>query len=231
MKRFYKEVSIRESKNGCSIELDGKPVKTPGGNLLEVKDKISQLIAEEWRDQKETINPLVMPVNQFVMTAIDAIRPREQIIDHILSFIDTDLVFYHSATEPYKTKQNESWGKWVSVAEKRSNVKLKVTSQIERLSQDICFSGYIKEYLERLEDLYLIVFESIVDETSSVVLAYAMFDKAASAEDIFQAVFVEDMIRAEIYNEELYGAAPDQEKKRKSLLLNLKAAEKLIALF
>ena len=48
--------------------------------------------------------------------------------------------------------------------------------------------------------------------------------------DIFNAVFVEDLIRAEIYNEDLYGAAPDQEKKRKSLRLNLEAMEKLIAL-
>lgn len=230
MKRFYKQVSIKQIENEYCIELDNKPVKTQAGKLLQASKDIASLLAWEWEEQVDVINPLVMPVNQFVMTTMDALRPRHELIDHIMSFIDTDLVFYRSDTEPYKTKQAQFWDKWIALAEEKCSITLKTTSRIEALTQDAAFSEYLKNYLEGLDDLSLTVFVSLVDETSSPVLAHAMFEKIARVEEIFEAVFVEDLIRAEIYNEDLYGAAPDQEKKRKSLRLNLEAMEKLIAL-
>ncbi|PZP56983.1 MAG: hypothetical protein DI586_01830 [Micavibrio aeruginosavorus] len=230
MKRFYKEVSLRQSEDSFLIELDGKPVKTPAGQMLKASKDIAPLLAREWAGQVQTINPLLMPVNQLVMTAMDGLRSREEIISHILSFIDTDLVFYRSETEPYKEKQAGKWDKWIALAQDKSGIMLKTTGQIELVQQDKEFAGFIQSYLENLDQLYLIVFESLVDETSSPVLALAMFEKKASAEDIFNAVLVEDMVRAEIYEEELYGAAPDQEKKRQSLRLNLDAAECLTRL-
>ncbi len=230
MKRFYKQVSIKQIENEYCIELDNKPVKTQAGKLLQASKDIASLLAREWEEQADVINPLVMPVNQLVMTAMDCLRPRHELIGHVMSFIDTDLVFYRSDTEPYKTKQAQFWDKWIVLAEEKSGAALKTTSQIEALTQDPVFLEYLKKYLDLLDDLSLTVFVSLVDETSSPVLAHAMFESLARAEDIFNAVFVEDLIRAEIYNEELYGAAPDQEKKRKSLRLNLDAMEKLIAL-
>ena len=58
MKRFYKEVSVTAQDGGYAVLLDGKPVRTPGGNALELPtEKLASAIAAEWRGQGDEIVP------------------------------------------------------------------------------------------------------------------------------------------------------------------------------
>lgn len=231
MKRFYKLVTVTDMDGGFGIALDGKGVKTPASKTLVVGNKdIAGLLMQEWAAQEKEILPDRMPVNQLVMTSLDKIHPRRDTIRHILNYIDTDLVFYRSEAEPYRTKQSELWDKWVKWLEQKFEVSLKTTDQIESLEQDKDFLTRFEHYLGTLSDMHLTIFESLIDETSSPVLACAFFENQAGVEDLYQAVLVEDLIRAEIYDENKYGAAPDQVKKRDSLRRNLEAAAQLLPL-
>ena len=231
MKRFYKQVTVTDTAEGFGIALDGKAVKTPASHILLVKNKdMADILRAEWDAQEKDIVPDRMPANQLVMTSLDRIRERADTIAHILGYIETDLLFYRSEAEPYRTKQAELWDKWVRVIEDKFGVTLKTTDHIESLEQSPLFVEKFEKYLGNLSDLHLTIFETLIDETSSPVLACALVDGHAGSEDLYQAVLVEDLIRAEIYDENKYGAAPDQVKKRNALRQNLEAAEKLLPL-
>ena len=231
MKRFYKEVSVYKSVDGFGVQLDDKPVKTPAKNLLIVeKENIATELAFEWQAQEKEILPATMPANQIVITAIDGTSSREEVEKHILNYINTDLLFFRSDASPYREKQEEEWGKWTGWFEKNFSVRLKTTEDIEALTQDPAIKDFLKAYIEKLDFLSLVLFDCLIEDTSSYVLTLSLFEKASSAEDIFKSIFLEDLVRATIYDEDKYGAAPDQIKKREMVMRNLKAAEKLISM-
>lgn len=231
MKRLYKSVSVqKEEGGGFSIRLDGRPVKTADGKFLSVQDeRLANSLMLEWSAQGNKVDPKTMPVTQIVMTAFEQTKSREEIIAHILDYIDTDLVAYQADSEPYKSRQADIWGRWIEWLGKRYDIVFKTTDQIEGLVQPDMFKSMVRSYLEKLNDIDLTLFQSLIEDTSSPVLTLALFEKAANADDIYEAVMLDDMIRAEIYDEEKYGAAPDQVKKRKVILASLKAAETIIS--
>src|SRR5687768_13595973 len=71
-KRFYTDVTVEPEGQGFAIRLDGKPVRTPTKNWLTLPTAaLAELVAAEWRAQKDLIDPLTMPVTRLANTAID----------------------------------------------------------------------------------------------------------------------------------------------------------------
>lgn len=230
MKRFYQHVEIYEEANKFGLKLDGRPVKTQKSHLLLCPSRhIAEAAKEEWQRQEKEILPDTMPVTQIITTALDEVRSRQQALEHIISYAETDLVYFRSDTSPYKEKQEELWGQAVSWFEARFLLKLIITDQLAPISQDAKIKEYISDFCASLGALELTIYEVLLEDTSSNILTMAFFEKKLTSDEMFQAIFLDDLIRAEIYDEEKYGAAPDQEKKRKTVLRNLQAAEMLIA--
>src|SRR5690606_37342143 len=51
-KRFYKEAAVVEADGGFTVQLDGKPIRTPGKALLTAPSRAAaQLIADEFSAQ------------------------------------------------------------------------------------------------------------------------------------------------------------------------------------
>ena len=49
MKRFWKDVAVVPAEHGWSVELDGRPIRTPARELLVVPtEALAQAIASEW---------------------------------------------------------------------------------------------------------------------------------------------------------------------------------------
>src|SRR5215510_2617783 len=56
--RFYKEVTVSEGEGGFGLALDGRPVRTPAQRPLAVPTApLAAVLAEEWRAQREFIDP------------------------------------------------------------------------------------------------------------------------------------------------------------------------------
>ena len=71
-KRFYTAVSVAPGEAGWQVLLDGRSVKTPARNLLQVPTKAcAELLASEWEAQGERINAPAMPANRLCFVAID----------------------------------------------------------------------------------------------------------------------------------------------------------------
>src|SRR5215831_3449562 len=76
-KRFYTDATVAEVDGGFAVALDGKPIKTPSGKVVAVpKRAIADAMAAEWQAQKETIDPLTMPMTRFANSVIDAVVDR-----------------------------------------------------------------------------------------------------------------------------------------------------------
>src|SRR5436309_13214497 len=98
-KRFYKNVAIKdEGEGGAALLLDGKKVRTPGKALLALPARaLADAVAEEWRAQRERIDPATMPLTKLANSAIDGVKGREQaVIDDIMGYAGSDLMCYRA---------------------------------------------------------------------------------------------------------------------------------------
>jgi chaperone required for assembly of F1-ATPase len=98
-KRFYAKASVVESPNGFAITLDDKPVRTPSGRpLVAPAREIADAMSAEWEAQKETIDPLTMPLTRFANSVVDAVVDRvEAVADDVAKYFASDLLFYRAS--------------------------------------------------------------------------------------------------------------------------------------
>ena len=58
MKRFWKDASVAEADEGFRIALDGRPIRTQGGQPQVVPTRaLAEALAERWRMQAEEFDP------------------------------------------------------------------------------------------------------------------------------------------------------------------------------
>jgi len=118
-KRFYKQVSAERRDGLYAVLLDGRGVKTPARQALAVpSEALAELAADEFRLQKEVINPALMPITRLCNTVIDAIAADIQpVIEDILRYAACDMVFYRAKyPEALAKLQAENWDKMLDWA-------------------------------------------------------------------------------------------------------------------
>jgi chaperone required for assembly of F1-ATPase len=108
-KRFYARAHAGE---GNAILLDGKPVKTPGGNALAAPTRaLAETIAAEWEAQVERIDPATMPLTRLSNTIIDSVAANAVAITaEVAKYLGSDLLCYRADTpEGLVAKQTQHW--------------------------------------------------------------------------------------------------------------------------
>src|ERR1700687_333588 len=95
-KRFYANAGVVESPGGFAITLDEKPVRTPSGRPLVAPTRaIADAIVAEWDAQKETIDPLTMPMTRLANRVVDAVVDRVEVgIEGVGEYVGAALLFY-----------------------------------------------------------------------------------------------------------------------------------------
>ena len=232
MKRFYKMASTRKSDEGFEIQLDGKTIKTPLGQPIAAPtEALADAIVLEWAAQEEKVKPETMPLTQLLTTATDKIRDREKITESAMRYLDTDLLCYWTKEpEDLAKKQKEVWGRWVKWFDSHFEVPLYTTKKIDALAQEEEAHKRAWNYIEALDDYYFTVLHVITSLSGSLVLALAFTEGDITPQEIFEASYLEELYRGEIYNEKKYGAAPDEEAERKAFMSDALAAEKFLEL-
>ena len=232
MKRFYKLVSAKKTNDGYAIQLDGKIVKTPLGQYLIAPSKsLADAIILEWAAQEEKVKPDTMPLTQILITAIDKIRDRDAITESCMRYLDTDLVCYWTKEpEDIAKRQKEVWGCWVKWFEAHFEVPLYTTKKIDAIKQDEEAHKRVWNYIESLDDSYFTILHIITSLSGSLVLALAFSEGDIEPDELFEASYLEELYRGEIYNEDVHGAAPNEEAERKAFKKDAAAAFEYIEL-
>lgn len=181
VKRFYKNTSILYSDKKYEISLDQRKLKTPKGTIFQVESEpLALAISTEWDSQQKTIERSRMILTSLVNTSIDNPNnfTKEDIINYILTFVETDTILFHNKAEPELYKlQNELWDPIIEWFNKRYNTDLKKTDDISPPTFPQNAKMEIGKYLRSHNLATLHGFQFAVDTLKSVLLAFACIDR------------------------------------------------------
>jgi chaperone required for assembly of F1-ATPase len=195
LKRFYKIVSVEKGDGVFGITLDGRSVKTPAKNPLQVPTKaLADAMAREWRAQVDKVDPLSMPINRLANTALDRTVPRfDEVCHEALNFARHDLLCYR-AGEPAElaAAEKKAWGPYLKWLKKSYHAELKTRAGIGALDQDPKALKGLKDTLEDYHPFTLTGVHNAIALTGSLVLALALEQGFRKPATIWRAAHVDE---------------------------------------
>ena len=232
MKRFYKLVSTEKVSGGFHILLDGKPVKTKSGaHLLASNEAIANRLMQEWAAQEEHILPNTMPFTQIINTIIDRVSVERDVMSAaVLKYLDTDLICYFADEPEALVKlQKDKWQPWLDWFEGKFESKLKTTTDLAALTQEKSAHDAVAKYVDGLDDEHFTILQIVTSVSGSVILGLALTCGDASADQLFDACYIEESFKDALYDAEKYGEDPILAKAQKAAMQDFTAAQDYIS--
>lgn len=210
-KRFYKEAEAVETPEGFAVQLDGRPVRTPGRALLALPSAAAAaLVAAEFAAQDETIDPVTMPVLRIVNTAIDGVAPDMQaVLEDVMRFSASDLLCYRAdAPEALVARQGEAWDPVLDWARSALGARFFLAEGVMHVEQPRESVAAVGLWLrQRQEPFRLSAIHVMTTLTGSALLALAVEAEALTPEEAWTAAHVDEDWNAEQWGEDAEAAA------------------------
>lgn len=226
-KRFYKLAEVSKGADGFDIRLDGKPVRTPGRNLLSLPtDVAAWLVADEFAGQGESIDPVTMPVTRLVNTAVDGVAFDPQaVLEDILRFASSDLLCYRAdAPDGLVARQNEHWDPVLDWARSALGARFVLAEGVMHVEQPRESIGALGVHLRQRDTaLQLASMHVITSITGSALLALAVEAGAITPDAAWSAAHVDEDWQAEHWGQDSEATA-----RRANRLRDFMAAVKLL---
>ena len=195
MKRFWKEVSVKPEAGGWTIELDGRPVKTPARSALVVPtEMLGQAIADEWRSVGETIDPRTMPLTGLANAAIDRVAPdRQAFAQGLARFAEADLACYRAeGPRELVERQEQAWDKLLAWGRRRYDVDFATTCGVVHVAQPDATVERLTHGVAALDAFHLAGLSPLVTIGGSLVAALAVLEKAITPDEAWAAVSIDE---------------------------------------
>lgn len=225
-KRFYKEVGIGEDAGRFTIELDGRTVKTPSKRLLSLPTRpAAELVAVEWRDQIDVINPGTMPVTRLVNSALDGVANElDAVIDDIVKYAGTDLLCYRSDTpQSLVAAQAAKWDPVLYWAADTFGARFILVEGIIHKEQPAsAIEAYARVLGKYGEPLSVAALHTITTLTGSALLALAFAERRITADEAWSAAHAD-----EDWNIAQWGSDAEAEARRAHRWQDMKASSDL----
>jgi chaperone required for assembly of F1-ATPase len=195
VRRFWKNVDIREDIGGWGVNLDGKPVRTPAHLALVVPTQaLVEAIADEWRSVADDIKPRTMPLTGLANAAIDHItQDKAEFADGLARYAEVDLACYRSEWPPQLVDlQAQSWDPLLAWGRRRFNVDFSTTSGLMHILQPPATVERLAHEVVALDPFQLAGLSPLVTVGGSLLAALAVFERAILPEAAWEAVSVDD---------------------------------------
>ncbi len=209
-KRFYLEAMAAPSEKGWAILLDGKPVKTLARSKLEIESKpIADAVAEEWRAQKDFINPDAMPLTRLCNITLDRVpHDRALLIDDIARYSETDLVCYHApGSESLGRMQHATFEPLLEWARVAYALDFAVTDGIMPIDQPPETLSNARALVEQANDGELAALALMVPLLGSYLLSVALWKGRIDIEQALKAARLDETLHDEKYGVDEEAAA------------------------
>jgi chaperone required for assembly of F1-ATPase len=217
-KRFYKEAAAVPVDNGFAVQLDGKPVRTPGKALLALPtEEAARLVAAEFAAQGDVIDPMTMPVLRLVNTAIDGVAADPQaVLEDIVRFASSDLLCYRAdAPQGLVDRQNALWDPVIDWAGTALGARFELAEGIVHVRQPRETIAVVGAYLsQRAEPFRLAALHVMTALTGSALLALAVDGGTIDAETAWNAGHVDEDWQAEQWGQDAEALARRRNRKR-----------------
>lgn len=186
MKRFWTEARPVEAPDGWSVELDGKPVRTPARRTCVLPSlPMAERVAAEWNAQDGDIAPLSMPMTRAAATCLDRVAPEQHAVCEIIAgYGGTDLVCYRAAhPDALVARQREGWDQILDWARDALDVPLNVGAGVMHIAQPPQSMARLAGHVARLDAWELTALSELVTISGSLVLGLAVGHRHLDPED------------------------------------------------
>ena len=195
MKRFYDTVTVAPADGGYAVKLDSRSIKTQGRKEQVVPTAaLAEVLATEWRDQGETIDPARFIFRDMTDYALDVVPDtRDTVIAKLLQYAETDTLCYRAdPDEPLWRRQREQWDPLIEAIEKAEGVRFERVSGIVAKPHPAETMDRLRARLERLDDFDLAALEQLTSLAASLCIGLAALEPGADGEALWNAANLEE---------------------------------------
>lgn len=200
MKRFWQEAAVRAGPDGFAVELDGRPLRTPGRAALAVPtEALAQAIADEWRAVDGDVDPRAMPLTGLANAAIDRVAPDPVAFAAGLArYGESDLLCYRADyPAPLVARQEALWDPPLDWARARFDVSFVIATGVIHRPQPAETLARLGEAIAARTPFELAALSPIVTATGSLVLAMALAEGALDGEAGWRSASADEDWQAE----------------------------------
>lgn len=223
-KKFYSGAGIaRSDEGGFQVQLDGRPLRTPGGHPLgSPVEALANAMATEWDNQDTVIDPHLMPLTRLAHVAIDRMgEVREAASEEIVRFASTDLLSYRSEEPALAERQREVWDPYLDWVAQAMDAPLHKAETVMPIEQPEASLEAIRNRALALDDWRLTGLVSAIPILGSAVLGFALLEAEATGDEVFTASRLDEDAQAERWGEDAEAAEAAQNRKRDLLAVEL----------
>lgn len=217
MRRFYQAAAASPEEGGVTILLDGRPVRTPGRNLLRVPtEELAEAIAAEWDAQGEEIDPRSMKLTGLANAAIDRVAPDPAVFARTLAdYGGSDLLCYR-ADGPLSLveRQGRLWDPLLDWARTRFGVDLETTRGVMHCRQPAPALERLAAAVRARSVFHLAGLAPLVTLSGSLLIALALAEGAVSLEAAWEAASLDEAWSAEQWGEDSLAAEALENRRR-----------------
>jgi chaperone required for assembly of F1-ATPase len=228
MKRFWKEASAVTGEGSWTIELDGRPVRTPARSLLLLPTSaLADAVAAEWQLAADTVDPRAMPLTGLANAAIDRIGPeREAFASGLARYGASDLLCYRADSPPaLVARQAERWDPLLQWARRRFDVDFKVTVGVTPVDQPPDTLMRLGQAVSVRDAFQLAALSPLVTVGGSLVAGLAVLEQALDVDRAWSAVSLD-----EAWQLEAWGSDSEAEKALAAREADFRAGARLLDL-
>lgn len=200
MKRFWNEARTVAMDSGWTVELDGRPVRTPARQPLTVPTPaLAEAIADEWNGAGDKVEPRTMPLSGLANAALDRIAADpDAFAAGLAKYGEADLLCYRADTPPpLATRQEEEWGPMLAWARRRYDLDFAVTAGINHVPQPDATVQQLAFAVAALSPFELAGLSPLVTIGGSLVAALMVAEEAIAPEDAWTAITLDERWQAE----------------------------------
>jgi chaperone required for assembly of F1-ATPase len=202
MKRFWREVSVAQDESGWRVLLDGRGVKSVGGQPQVVPGRaMAEIMAAEWAAQGEEIDAGGFVLRDLADYAIDVVAPNpDEAVASLLLYAETDTLCYRADPEDalYR-RQLELWEPLLTSTEARHGIRFVRVSGIVHRAQPDATLEHLRQILAGEGCFRLAALHTLAGLSASLVIGLAALDRDARAEALWAAANLEEDWQAELW--------------------------------
>ena len=195
MKRFWKNAAAVALDRAWTVELDGKPLRTPAREPLAVPtEALARAIAGEWNAAPEEFGSGTMPLTGLANAAIDRVAPdTTAFAAGLAQYGESDLTCYRAETpQALVRQQEEAWDPLLAWGRRRFDVDFRTTCGIIHVAQPDATTARLAHAVAALDAFRLAGLSPLVTIGGSLLAALAVLEGAVTAADAWDAVTVDD---------------------------------------
>ncbi|MEP2736984.1 MAG: ATP12 family protein [Erythrobacter sp.] len=212
MKRFYKDVTVRQAEGGWQLALDGRALKTQGRRQQIAPSRaLADALATEWDAQGEELDPASFTYRDLTDYALDIVAADPAaMVETLVKYAETDTLCYRAEPEDALfARQQSEWEPILTSVEAREGVRFTRVSGIMHQAQPDTTLAKLRTALQSYDPFALAGLQTLSSLATSFCIGMEALQTGADPAHLWQAANLE-----ELWQEELWGKDEEARERR-----------------